>query len=103
MFSKFEFIADLVETGEVVFTYEDKKAKVIKKELFDDVDFGNKPNPLLAKKQYKTKYGYKDKTYGAKSTIKSPNEVEYEFKKKTYGSGREEGTYTPAYKRDKFK
>ena len=43
MFSKFEFIADLVETGEVVFTYEDKKAKVIKKELFDDVDFYFEP------------------------------------------------------------
>lgn len=117
MFAKFEFIAGLVGKGEeITFTYDEKKTKVVKKELFDDVDFWNKPNPLLAKKQYKTKYGYKDKTYGVKTTPKDSQDIEYEFKKKTYGSHKrysgektefgmekQDTTYTPAYKRDKFK
>lgn len=107
MFAKFEFIAWLVEKWEMVFTYEETKPKVIKKELFEDVDFGSKPNPLLEKRQYKTKYGYKDKEYGswAKRFWSSKREFwgdrDYTSEKKEFWT--RDATYTPAYKRDKFK
>lgn len=83
MFSKFEFIAWLVEKGEVVFSYEERKPKVIKKDEFDEFNFGNKANPLKANKQYSTKGWLRDKEY--RSSKFAADE-----------------TNTPAYKRLKF-
>lgn len=110
MFTKFEFIASLVDRGdEITFTYDEKKKKPNKDSL-EDIDFGSKPNPLLEKRQYRTKAGYRDKPYASKIPAKKLDEVEYEFKKKSYGWAKKDfgwekkdASYTPAYKRDKFK
>lgn len=55
MFSKFEFIAWLVEKWEVVFSYEEKKPKVAKKDVLDEFDFGPKWNPNFVKRSYERK------------------------------------------------
>lgn len=83
MFSKFEFIAWLVEKGEVIFNYEERKPRVKKTDDLEEFDFGSKANPLLEKKVYKTKAGFKPKSYGKKE--------------EGYADSR-----TPAYKRAKF-
>jgi hypothetical protein len=55
MFSKFEFIAWLVEKGEVIFHYEERKPRVKKTDDLEEFDFGSKANPLLEKKYIKQK------------------------------------------------
>jgi hypothetical protein len=82
MFIKFEFIAGLVEKGEIVFTYDEKAPKPPKKDELTEFDYGSKANPLREGKQYKTKWWYKDKEYAPK---------------RSYSSDR-----TPAYKKSKF-
>lgn len=104
MFSKFEFIASLVDKWEeITFTYDEKKPKKPNKDYLEDVDFGSKANPLLEKRQYRTKTWYKDKSYASKIPAKKLDEVEYGFKKKSFWWEKKDSSYTPAYKRDKFK
>ncbi len=82
MFVKFEFIAGLVEKGEITFNYEEKKPRIKKADDLEEFNFGSKANPLAEKKVYKTKAGFKAKTYGKNEGFAE--------------------TRTPAYKRAKF-
>lgn len=85
MFAKFEFIAGLVEKGEVVFNYEERKSRIKKTDDLEEFNYGSKPNPLLEKKVYKTRAGFAPKTYGVRTN-------------ETYSAE----ARTPAYKRGKF-
>ena len=72
----------LVEKGEITFNYEEKKPRIKKADDLEEFNFGSKANPLAEKKVYKTKAGFKAKTYGKNEGFAE--------------------TRTPAYKRAKF-